>query len=54
MIYADTILNIYYVCDYSLGACLLNLFMCTSIASCFGGHYLVCAMFLGMVSGSSK
>ena len=53
MIYAVTILDIYYVCNYSLGACLLNLVTCASIASCLGGR-CVCAMFLGMVSGSSK
>ena len=53
MIYAVTILDIYYVCNYSLGAYLLNLVTCASIASCLGGH-CVCAMFLGMVSGSLK
>ena len=53
MLYAVTILDIYYVCNYSLGACLLNLVTCASIASCLGGR-CVCAIFLGMVSGSSK
>ena len=52
MIYAVTILDIY-LCNYLLGACLLNLVTCASIASCLGGR-CVCAIFLGMVSGSSK
>ena len=47
--------DIYYAteCNYSLDACLLNLVMCVSIASCLGGH-CDCAMFLGMLSGSLK
>ena len=40
------------LCNYSLDACLLNLVMCVSIASCLGGR-CDCAMFLGMLSGSS-
>ena len=54
MIYTLLLLLIFtmYV-DYSLGACLLYLIMCASIASCLGGR-CDCAMFLGILSGISK